>query len=182
MSSTDTSDLYGDPSYLVPSDYEPSDDYKDQGDKRVVRDLMFSYQVQIPDPVTGGTNLMTIEAHQNDEVTTDQIGKIALAKGEANHSFFTDEEVAAMEAGEDPNAPLALEPGSSISSFGEHELADWLESDNPATGRAWTVNEVLQKVGTDKDLAQRMLAAENVRSSNDPRHGLEVGLTKIIEG
>jgi hypothetical protein len=36
--------------------------------------------------------------------------------------------------------------------------------------------------GTDKDLAHRLLAAENVATDGDPRKGVEAGLTAIIEG
>lgn len=172
-------ELYGKPPVELAEGYEAADEYADQGDTRVIRDLMFSYTVAAQD-AAGNTILLTTEARRGDEVTTDQIGLKALQQGEANHSFYTSEELDRLSATGSERA--ALTGSEDISALGPHELAEWLESDAPDTGRARSVNAVLEEVGDDSDLAHRMLEAENIRSDGDPRQGLEAGLTRIIEG
>lgn len=162
----------------VSEDYQPSDAYANQGDTRVVRDLSFAYMVGQEGP-DGVLNLIATEVPRNTEVSIEQIGLIALEKGERYNSFYTDKQLERMR-----NSGTAAAPAgevTEIGTLGEHELAEWLTSDNPETGRAWTINEVLEKVGDDKDLANRMLAAENIATDGDPRSGLEAGLTKTIE-
>jgi hypothetical protein len=69
-----------------------------------------------------------------------------------------------------------------VSELGEYELAEWLAGEAEGQTKAPTQAEVLEEVGDDKDLAHRMLQAENIRADGDPRKGLEVGLTRIIQG
>lgn len=172
--------MYGSPSAQprVSEDYTARDEYKGQGDTRVVRDLLFSYLVAEED-AAGNTVLAPRDVPRDTEVTVEQIGLVALEKGERYNSFYTDKQLARLRATGSPAAPAA--EATDIGTLGEHELAEWLQSENPDTGRAWTINEVLEKVGSDKDLANRMLAAENIATDGDPRSGLQAGLTKIIE-
>lgn len=158
---------------LVAGEYESPAEYADQGDTRVIRDLMFGYTA-IQEDAAGVGQIVATEASRNDEVTLDQIGLLALQKGEANHSFYTTKE---LEVLRNPSA-AAPEGGvtlSNLSEQGEYELAEWLENESP------TINDILEAVGDDKDLAHRMLQAENIATDGDPRKGLEVGLTRIIE-
>jgi len=54
------------------------------------------------------------------------------------------------------------------------QLAEWIEGDEP------TINELLEYVGNDKDLAKKVLEAENQATGNEPRKGLVQGLTAIV--
>jgi hypothetical protein len=174
-----SANLYGTPTDLsagVDESYESPSEYADQGDTRKIRDLSFSYLAETQD-AAGNTVRVPVDLPRDREVTIEQIGLLALAKGEANHSFYTTLELERQTG----RASTDVSATANVSEMGEHELSDWLLTDNPDTGRPWTINEVLEQVGTDKDLANRMLAAENIRTSGDPRRGLEVGLTEIIE-
>lgn len=180
---SDTAQLYGQAEHAALAEaggYTSPDDYKDQGDTRKVRDLSFSYIVAIEDPATGGQVLQPRDVPRDTEVSIKQIGLDALMKGERNHSFYTSEELKRLSATGREVEPVAA--STDISELGEFELAEWLDTQNPETGRKWTINEVLEQVGTDKDLANRMLQAENVARDGDPRDGLVQGLTRIIEG
>lgn len=159
--------------------YESPDEYAEQGDTRVIRDLSFGYLVEVTDPA-GNKGLEPRDALRDTEVTVDQIGLTALIKGEKYHSFYTTAELNRKSTTGTEAVPVAAE--ANLSELGEFELAEWLATDNPETGNQWTINDVLERVGTDKDLAQRMLQAENIARDGDPRDGLVKGLTKIIEG
>lgn len=158
------------------ADYTSPKEYKAQGDERVIRDLQFSYTVETTDGA-GNTVIVSRTADRDETVKVDQIGLIALKKGEDNHSFYTSDELDLRNRTGSDTPPVGAD--ADISSLGEYELADWLKTGKD--GKAFTVDEVLEAVGDDKDLANRMLAAENVASDGDPRSGLEKGLTVIIE-
>lgn len=167
---------------LLDGQYESPDVYADQGDTRVIKDISFAYTVA--DVAQDGTTvIVTAEATRDTEVTVEQIGLIGLRKGEKYRSFYTTEELSRLRQTGSPAAPVAAD--ANVSEMGEFELAEWLATVNPQTGREWTINEVLEKVSDDKDLATRMLQAENLRASNaggDSRKGLEQGLTAVIQG
>ncbi|MET0994000.1 MAG: hypothetical protein ABWY20_07915 [Mycobacterium sp.] len=173
--------LYGKPpeAKMAEEGYESPEEYADQGDERTVRDLMFGYLVEYED-ANGNKTQEPMNVPRGTVVTTDQIGLVALEQGETNHSFYTSDELEAIEGGGSEAAPVSGD--ANISELGEYELAEWLASENPETGRQWTINEVLEKVGDDKELAHRMMQAENIRDSDHPRAGLETGLQAIIAG
>lgn len=159
--------------------YQSPDEYADQGDTRVIRDLLFGYTVEQEDAV-GGRSIMATEASRGDEVTIEQIGMLALQKGEANHSFYTTREIEAI------RNPAAMRDAASevtwdnLSAQGEYELAEWLKTPDPESGKEPTINDILEAVGEDKELAHRMLQAENIATDGEPRKGLEEGLARII--
>lgn len=160
------------------SGYSSPGEYADQGDTRMVRDLQFAYTV-VQQDAAGNDIVTATSVDRNAVVTTEQIGLIALQKGESNHSFYTTEELDRINKTGQAATPVTAE--ANLSELGEHELAEWLQTPDPATGREPTINAILERVGEDKDLAQRMLAAENIASKDEPRSGLEKGLTVIIE-
>lgn len=166
---------------LEAGEYEIPEEYADQGDTRVIRDLMFSYNVVTLDPA-GNEVLEPREAYRNQEVTIEQIGLIALEKGERHHSFYTNAELDVLRSGGIPQSGRAALPKSGLSELGEYELVDWLNGEAEGQEKAPTVNEVLESIGDDKELAHRTLQAENIRSDGDPRKGLEQGLHRIISG
>jgi len=156
--------------------YKSPKEYSAQGNERVIRDLLFSYLVSTKDAV-GNETLVARSANRGDTVRVDQIGMIALRQGEENHSFYTADELDNLESsGRETPAPDAHTDTSSLS---EVELAEWLKTGND--GSSFTMDEVLEAVGNDKDLAHRMLAAENMATDGDPRKGLVDGLTRVIE-
>jgi hypothetical protein len=158
------------------SDYESPKEYADQGDTRVVKDLMFAYTVETVDQA-GNSTVTSRDAPRDTELQIAQIGLLNLKKGEENGSFYTSDELDNMTRTGSPNPT----PGgdADISSMGEIELAEWLKTGKD--GGAFTVDEIMEAVGNDRDLANRMLAAENIASDGDPRKGLEAGLTRVVE-
>ena len=184
MSTTEQSALYGKPvehEALAAGEYQSPEEYADQGDERVVRDLSFSYLVATKD-AAGNDVLTPQDASRDTTVTVDQIGLVALEKGEKYHSFYTSEELARIRAGGRADAAPGSTGTATISELGEFELSEWLAGEAEGQTKAPTVDQVLETVGDDKDLAHRMLQAENIRADGDPRKGLEAGLTRIIQG
>jgi len=169
-------ELHGkDLSAIEAEEYESGDEYADQGDDRMIRTLRFAYTVQITDEA-GNVVIAAQEALQGDVVTLEQIGQIALKKGEESHAFYTTDERERVEAGESPDEPVALGAGGDLSSMGEYELAEYIKSNN------LTVGDTVALAGSDKDMAHRVLQAENIATDGEPRKGVEAGLTSIIEG
>src|SRR4051812_23597671 len=154
------------------SPYESPEEYADQGDTRVVRDLLFSYLANTGEDAAGNLILQPVDIPRDREVTVDQIGLLGLKKGEDNHSFYTTEELRQRETG---GAATATAPVTDISEAGEYELAEWIQNEKP------TINEVLERVGDDKELAHRMLQAENIATGGEPRKGLEEALRLVIQ-
>ena len=173
-------ELHGaDPMATAGAEYEIPDEYADQGDTRVVRFARFLYTVAVADP-TGLTVVEPKEALAGEEVTLEQIGLIAQMKGEKAHAFYTSEERERMEAGENPDEPLSLSSSGDVSSLGEYELAEYIKGSNPDS-KELTVSETVALAGGDKDLAYRLLQAENIATDGEPRKGVEAGLNSIIE-
>jgi len=172
------SELHGaDPNTIASEEYESPEEYADQGDSRVIRALRFLYTVAVQDP-TGLTVIEPREAVSGEEVTLEQIGLLAQMKGESSHAFYTSDEREKLEAGQDPDNPAPA--GGGISDLGEYELAEYIKGANP-DGKELTVNETIALAGDDKDLAHRLLQAENIATDGEPRKGVEAGLTSIIE-
>jgi len=169
-------ELHGkDLSTVEAEEYESGEEYADQGDDRMIRTLRFAYTVQITDEA-GNVVIAAQEALQGDVVTLEQIGQIALKKGEESHAFYTNDERERVEAGDSPDEPAALGAGGDLSSMGEYELAEYIKSNN------LTVGDTVALAGSDKDMAHRVLQAENIATDGEPRKGVEAGLTSIIEG
>jgi hypothetical protein len=170
-------ELHGaDPAAAAGSGYETPEEYSGQGNTRVIRALRFLYTVGVEDPA-GNVIVESREAFMGEEVNIDQIGLLAQMKGEESHAFYTDEERERLEAGQNPDAAgQAVTSGSDVSSLGEYELAGYIKENN------LTVNQTVDLAAGDKDLAQRLLLAENIATDGEPRKGVEAGLTAIIEG
>jgi hypothetical protein len=176
-------ELHGaDPSVTAGQDYEVPDEYAQQGDTRVIRALRFLYTVGVED-ASGNVQVHAVEAFMGEEVTLEQIGLLSQMKGEESHAFYTTEERARIESGGNPDVPM-LTAGSNaddVSALGEYELSEYIKGANP-DGKELTVNETVALAGNDKDLAHRLLQAENIATDGEPRKGVEAGLTAIIEG
>lgn len=174
------SELYGQPPAEVTLEgYESPEEYGGQGDSRIVRDLLFSYMTQRKDPA-GQTVLEPVNVPRGTELTLEQMGLMAQEMGERNHSFYTDDEREILEGGGNPEGGTLPAEGG-VTDMGEYELAEYIGGSNPS-GKPLNVDDTIALAGDDKDLAHRILQAENVATDGDPRKGVEVGLTAIIEG
>jgi hypothetical protein len=174
-------ELYGKPRSATSEaeGYESPDEYSDQGDTRIVRDLLFSYMAETTD-AAGNPVLTPVEVPRDAEISLDEMGLLAQKQGEDNHSFYTSEERERLESGQNPESGGATTSAGGVSEMGEYELAEYIKGDNPE-GRALKAQEVVDLAAGDKDLAHRLLQAENIASDGDPRKSVEHGLTTIIE-
>jgi hypothetical protein len=76
------------------AEYKSPDEYSEQGDTRVVKDLMFPYHVIAPSPMLPDVEIIVEKvASRGDTVYTDELGPLALKKGEDLGSFFTSDEL-----------------------------------------------------------------------------------------
>src|SRR5262245_17811806 len=152
-------ELHGKDPALLEQDYESPDEFSEQGDDRMVKNLSFLYTVAVEGP-GGDVTIEAREAKQNEVVTLEQIGLTAQRKGEASGAFYTDAERERIEAGGSPDAS-EVAATSDVSSLGEYELAEYIKGDNPG-GKELTVGETVALAGNDADLAHRVLQAENI--------------------
>lgn len=138
-------------------------------------------------PATGQEEDRLIQrfANQNDKVT------LVLAsdynRGVEFGAFYTDDEVATYEArisgsvgvldGEDiENGP------ANVPDLDDEGLADWLTATGQFDGhKKPNADEVVAAAGGDRELASRLLTAEERASGGDPRKGVKDGLSKVIE-
>lgn len=164
--------------------YETHDAYAKQGDTRVIKVLQFPVHVKAPSPMFPDAEVVKeIVFTRGQTVSVEQLGLIALEKGERLGAFFTDAELAAGVPGL-PAQPVKvssaeLDTEASLSEMGAPELVLWLQG--PDGGKSPTIPEILEQVGDDKDLAKRMIDAENTRDPDDPRVSLIAALTKVAE-
>jgi hypothetical protein len=170
------SELYGkDTTAEEAGEYESPEEYSGQGDDRIIKNLSFIYEVASED-AAGNRVITGKEARHGETVTLEQMGLLGQMKGEGSGAFYTTEERERIEAGQNPDEPLSSGEGGDLSSMGEYELAEYIKSNN------LTVNDTVALAGTDKDMAHRVLQAENIATDGEPRKGVEAGLTAIIEG
>lgn len=155
------------------SEYEPKAEYAAQGDTRTVKFLAFTYRKIADHPVFPGQQIIAVRvADRGAILSLDDMLPADLEKGERLGAFYTTEELNKLEGGEQEAA--ALEEAS-ISEMGEVELAEYIK-DNELN-----VDKTVALAGDDLDLAKRVLDAENILTSNDPRKGVLKGLTAIIQ-
>jgi hypothetical protein len=187
MAKSEELDLYGtDLTHTkLKEGYETHEAYANQGNTRVIKALMFPVHVKTSSPMFPGAEVFQERTlKRGDKVTVEELGLIALEKGERSGHFFTDEELENGVAV--PGTPElvkvsseTLDDNASVSELGEHELVQWLSGESGA--KAPTVPEIIEAVGEDKDLAKRVIAAENERDKDDPRATLIDKLTKVAE-
>ena len=158
--------------------YESPDDFAEQGDTRTIKHLMFPFLVESPNPSMpdAGPVLKERTLKQGETVTTEELGPLALERGERLGSFYTDAELKALEAGEatvEGEAAAQLEAGAG-DEMGVHELAEYIEQNHP------NVDDTIALAKGDPEAAQRVLEAEGIATGGDPRAGVTKGLTAII--
>ena len=112
-----------------------------------------------------------------------------IAEASVDKSEMTEEQRQAVEQTEgatgDRQGAIAIPPPPAGSAGGDEivldestptsELADWIREDRP------TIDEVVELAEGNPEFAQKLLDAENQATDNDPRKGVQAGLTAIIE-
>jgi hypothetical protein len=184
---TQSLDLYGkDLTHdRLKSGYKTHDDYEGQGDTRIVKALMMPVHVRVASPMFPDAEVIQERLlTRGDKVTAEELGLLALEKGERLHAFFTTAElraggVRALPAGAVVVSSDQLDGDPAVSELGAHELVDWLSGTN---GETPTVQDILDKVGQDADFAKRVIEAEKTRDADNPRKTLLGPLTKVAEG
>ena len=164
---------------VIPSNlegYESPEEYS--GDTRTVKHLFFPFLVESPNPSMpdAGPVLKERTAKQGDVLTVEELGPLALERGERLGSFYTDAELEALEAGEAPAEGEAAEPAQLAAGdeLGVHELAEYIEQNHP------NVDDTIALAKGDPEAAARVLEAEGIATGGDPRAGVTKGLTAII--
>jgi len=156
------------------ADYESPEEFS--GDTRTIKALLFPWMVETESPMfPGETILAERTASQGEEVTVEELGPLALEKGERLGAFYTDAELEAMqEAAAEAEAPAEVEadnPGA----MSADELADYIEEHHP------NVDQTIALANNDPEQAQKVLDAETQATGGVPRAGVEKGLAAIIE-
>lgn len=124
--------------------------------------LGFPYQREIEQE--GETRIVHAYGRRGEEI---EVNDQDLARGRRLDAFADPD-------AEDDEAPDAIE--ADVVDMSDDELDEWFQSQSP------TVSDVVEAAGDDPENAQRLLAAENRNTGNDPRSTLVEGLQKIIDG
>jgi hypothetical protein len=137
--------------------------------KKTIKHIRFSYYEEAPHPYKPGETILVEKiASQGETVEIPREEDIRI--GEYHDAFYTKDELGAKQAHED--SPKAVE-GGNFDEMGEHEIALYIEEKKP------TINQLLELIGSDGDLADRVLDAEGIVTKGDPRKGLVSGIVEI---
>jgi len=144
-------------------------------DERTVKVRGFSYHIERDNPYQPGTKILEpAQAIRGDKLDFDSLRPYDQERADKFDVFYTEAELKALEGG-DASAPPAEAGGEgSPGDMDDAALAAWIEADEP------TINDLLELAGDDPEMAQRILAAENTATGNEPRKGLVTGLQRII--
>jgi len=152
------------------ADYQSPDEFT--GDTRTIKHLLFPWLVETESPMFPGETILSERtASQGEQVTVEELGPLALEKGERLGAFYTDAELAAMEEeAAEPATVEAEEPGE----MSVDELAAYIEEHKP------NVDQTVALADNDPEQAQKVLDAETQATGGVPRSGVEKGLEAII--
>lgn len=146
---------------------------------RKIKHVAFTYTTPSNDPITGEEITVFRTAFRGETVDLNQEN---IDRGEKFGAFYSDEELA-EQAEDEPARVLERElEGEDEDSFTIdddttlEDAEEWIVNEEP------TVSEVIAMADNDPDKAQLLLDAENAATGNEPRKGVQDGLTKIIEG
>jgi hypothetical protein len=166
--------VYGkDPHQDNIADYTGSEDYAEQADSRTIKHLMFPWLVEAPNTAhADGPNVLKERVGvQGEVVSIEELGPLALERGERLGSFYTDAELAGPATAE---AAAVGETASNTSEWGVPELVQYIETNKP------NVDDTIALAQGDPDAAKRVLEAEDEATGGDPRSGVTKGLTAVI--
>jgi hypothetical protein len=145
--------------------------------EKTIKHLQFWYVQSYDDPISKQTVQKETIAYQGDTV---EISSDAdLARGEELGAFYTDAELAAF-SGEAPDEGGGTDEltAPDLVTASTDDVADWMDE----TGA--TIDTLLEMVNGSSDpetAAKKVLDAENIARSGDPRKGLVEGLTTVME-
>lgn len=131
--------------------------------ERKVYHKVFVYYEDGPDPVDPDKTIRLERMARRGEVL--DFSAADIERGERTGAFFPEATTVSTEGGEG-----TLDPATASLA----DLTTWITEDHP------TVDEVVGAAGTDKVTARKLLDAENAATGNEPRKGVEAGLTHII--
>jgi hypothetical protein len=139
-----------------------------------IKILAFPYYVEEPDPITGNDRNVEKMAYRNDEV---ELSDEDLARAKRFDAIFTDEK-GDPTTGDDVSAETPPFDADSVDvqSAPPEVLAEWIRQKKP------TVDEVVDEANEDPEIAERLLAAENLATGQQPRSTLVEKLNEIIQG
>jgi len=152
------------------ADYQSPEEFT--GDTRTVKHLLFPWLVETESPMFPGETILSERtASQGEQVSVEELGLLALEKGERLGAFYTDAELAAME--EEAAEPATVEAGEP-GEMTVDELAAYIEEHKP------NVDQTIALAENDPEQAQNVLDAETQATGGVPRAGVEKGLEAII--
>lgn len=160
--------------------------------KKIIKHLLYTYFEEVPNPAVPGAIALQEHLGRLGE-ECDVTREVDLQRGEELGAFYTDEEVEAIEDGtyDGPDAealglarsgatptpiiqPADGEHGD-IRSMSSEDIAAMISpSEFGESGKDLTVDETVALAGdgTDADLINKVLDAENLATSNEPRKGV----------
>jgi hypothetical protein len=157
------------------ADYTGDDAFKKQKDSRVVKFLMFPFMVESPNPTHSGGEPVLKErvGKQNEVISIEELGPLALERGERLGAFYTDAELAGA-------TPEQIEAGEAepvnFAEWGVPELTEYIEKNQP------NIADTVAMAQEDPEAAGRVLEAETAATDGDPRSGVVKGLQKVQAG
>lgn len=146
-------------------------------DIRKVKIRAFSYSTLVDHPFAEGQKrLLKKVAVRNEDVDFDTLTPRDKLRAEENNVFYKPGETPVDRPGIDDEGiadetPEVVAPVTS--EMDVQELAEWIENDEP------TVADLIEYVGSDPALAQRVIEAEGIATGGDPRKTLIAELEKI---
>jgi hypothetical protein len=156
-------------------EYTGGDDFTGQGDTRVVKHILYAWLVERPPSVEGQPpQVVEKTAYEGQEVSVEELGPIALERGERLGAFYTDEEREQIDT--EAEELTTGEEAPAFSEMSEQELGDYIRQHN------LNVTNTVAIAGSDPELAVRVLEAEEIATDGDPRAGVVSGLQKIVGG
>lgn len=130
----------------------------------------FPYYEDVEDPVTGEDRKVEKIAKRGDVV---ELSDVDLERAKRFNAIADDVE----EDVTPPNQQLGVAPP--LSEMSVEQLADWLQGGFEDQEGKPTIDDVVEAVDDDEELAAEMLEAENLATGNQPRAGLVERLEKI---
>lgn len=132
--------------------------------KRTIKHRAFTYYEDATDPITKRKVALEKTARRGEEV---DLSEQDAARGDKFDAFYTDEELARINAGETPEGTFNAAAAS------EEQLVEFVESAK--------VQEVIDASGGDPEQAQRLLDAEEQATGGEPRKTVVLGLGTVID-
>lgn len=130
----------------------------------------FPYYTDAEDPVTGRAVRQEHIATRGDKV---ELSDVDYDRAKKFDAFYTEEQLAELASAETP--PVTDADGFNLESADVEQTAEWLKTEKP------TVDEVVERVNEDYQVAQKVLDAEKLATGNQSRSTLVERLQAVID-